>query len=105
ADRGDQHNKHHRTNPSAAPETLASRRPTPRYRHIVRTANRQLRPAFRNSALRLQIPVADDHAAIQVSFSPQPVILPPTNYCPFVALHQGFKATIPNYLEMELRYM
>ena len=41
ADPGDQHNKHHRTNPSAAPETLASR-PTPRYRHIVRTANRAI---------------------------------------------------------------
>ena len=50
ADPGDQHNKHHRTNPSAAPETLASR-PTPRYRHIVRTANRQLRPGFRNSVV------------------------------------------------------
>ena len=53
ADPGDQHNKHHRTNPSAAPETLASR-PTPRYRHIVRTANRQLHPGFRNSVARLQ---------------------------------------------------
>ena len=53
ADPGDQHNKHHRTNPSAAPETLASR-PTPRYRHIVRTANRQLHPGFRNGVVRLQ---------------------------------------------------
>ena len=52
ADPGDQHNKHHRTNPSAAPETLASR-PTPRYRHIVRTANRELHPGFRNSVVGL----------------------------------------------------
>ena len=52
-----------------------------------------------------RIPVADNHAAIQVPFSPPPVVLPPTNYRPFVALHQGFKATILNYLEMELRYM
>ena len=95
ADPGDQHNKHHRTNPSAAPETLASR-PTPRYRHIVRTANRQLRPGFRNSVVRLQdVQLADDHAAIQVPFSPPPVVLPPTNYCPFVALHQGFRPQFP----------
>jgi hypothetical protein len=52
-----------------------------------------------------RIEAADNHAAIQVPFSPPPVVLPPTNCCPFVALHQGFKATIPNYLEMELRYM
>ena len=42
-----------------------------------------------------RIPVADDHAAIQVSFSPPPVVLPPTNYCPFVALHQGFRPQFP----------
>ena len=42
-----------------------------------------------------RIPVADDHAAIQVPFSPPPVVLPPTNYCPFVALHQGFRPQFP----------
>ena len=52
-----------------------------------------------------RIPISDNHVAIQVPFSPSAVVLPPTNYCPFVALHQGFKATIPNYLKMELRYM
>jgi hypothetical protein len=71
----------------------------------VRPANLQLHPGFRKPPFGCRIPAADDHTAIHLSFSPQAIVLPPTNYCPFVALHQGFKATIPNYLEMELRYM
>ena len=94
ADPGDQHNKHHRTNPSAAPETLASR---PRHDTVILcappTANCVQGSAIASFGCR--IPVADDHAAIQVPFSPPPVVLPPTNYCPFVALHQGFRPQFP----------
>ena len=48
-----------------------------------------------SASLRCRIPVAGNCAAIQVPFSPPTVVLPPTNYCPFVALHQGFKPQFP----------
>ena len=45
ANPGDQHHNHHRTHPRAAPE-MRAQPPTPRYRHIVRIANGQLRGRF-----------------------------------------------------------
>jgi hypothetical protein len=39
--------------------------------------------------------VVGNRAAIQLAFSPPAVILPPTKYCPFVALHQGFTPKFP----------
>jgi hypothetical protein len=64
-----------------------------------------LRPGFRKwRRPAAGFPGAGDHA-IQLPFSPPAVVLPTINYSPFVALHQGFRPQIPNYLEMELRYM
>jgi hypothetical protein len=37
--------------------------------------------------------------------APDPYFYHPPNDMPYVALHQANYATIPNYLERELRYM
>ena len=58
--------------------------PMPRYRHIVRLANRQLR-----EWLPRQLPVD--------AVNPDRIT--------FAALHQGNYATISNYLERDMRYM
>src|SRR5205085_3452811 len=71
------------------PRPKRSQAAPPRYRHIVCTANRQLRPGFRTSVIAMQDSGRSNCAVIQVPFSPPAVVLPPTNYCPFVALHQG----------------
>jgi hypothetical protein len=73
----------------------------PRYRHIVCIANRQFWTEFlkiRYLALRVFAPTAGRR-------TDAPVFLPSANCCHFAALHQGNYATIPNYLERELRYM
>jgi hypothetical protein len=56
----------------------------PRYRHLVRLANRQLQHWFPGASRQTRLPQAN-HA--------------------FAALHQGNYATIPNYLVTDLRYM
>jgi predicted RNA polymerase sigma factor len=68
----------------------------PRYRHNVRSANRQLAKGFLKSVDR-QWPRAG-----------LPTARPCRNFTfagLVAALHQGNYAAIPNYLERELRYM
>jgi hypothetical protein len=72
-------------------------------------ANRQLwgeflkiYPSLKHNRLHFRSDPGSKNAAPQPQ---EPVVLPPTNCCQFVALHQGNYATIPNYLVMELRYM
>lgn len=75
---------------------------TPRYRHIVRIANRQLQLLFPGKP-----DAADDLLARRLSNpganSPGPTKV--LSLLMIAALHQGNYATIPNYLEGELRYM
>jgi hypothetical protein len=60
----------------------------PRYRHIVRIANGQLRMQFPSIRVRHAVRACED-----------------ANLMTIAALHQGNGATIANYLERELRYM
>jgi hypothetical protein len=72
----------------------------PRYRHIVCIANRQLGARFpKKSALDWNIPVST------LGFPRRPRIFTIYQLMAYVALHQENYATIPNYLERELRYM
>jgi hypothetical protein len=47
------------------------------------------------ASLGCRIAAADDHTFHSGIVQPPPVVLPPTNYCPFVALHQGFRPQFP----------
>ena len=84
------------------PRPKCSQPPLPRYRHIACTANRQLwdNPSENRSATR---PRHGFRPSILVGQAADPtkVLSPPAN----AALHQGIYATIPNYLERDLRYM
>jgi hypothetical protein len=74
----------------------------PRYRHIKRLANRQLRGWFPQKVRRFE-----PSRATQGLIPTQPVIPAARKRSPpmIAALHQGNYATIPNYLYRELRYM
>ena len=88
---GNQHDNHHRTHPRRCARNARSPL-LPRYRHIVCIANRQLCTEFRKTSLSaLKIPACRGAAdlIIQLAFRPAVVFLPPTNCCPFAALHQG----------------
>ena len=73
ADPGDQHTNHHRTHPRSRARN-ARRPPMPRYRHIVRIANRQLLRGVPENPLQ----PAEDHPdvtpSIQLAFRPHPYI-------------------------------
>jgi hypothetical protein len=78
--------------------------PTPRYRHIVCIANRQLRSRFPKN-----LPSAGGFRSTLCGSPGRPARRPYFYRLPidmqYVALHQENYATIANYLERELRYM
>ena len=103
ANPGDQHANHHRTHPPAAPEMLASRQ---RHDTVIMCASPTGNCAQGSSKISAPATACPSirAPAIQLAFSPVRIS---TAYqlLPICCVASGNYATIPNYLEMELRYM